>query len=77
MPSGRVAWEPMKYLSSQVFTVYNLADGDFMTLGFLSWDVADALQVTGGMVLFQGPADAPFGRRDDAERVFIKEKAAF
>lgn len=75
--STRIAWEPIDFVTSQVISVYNLADQDLFTLGFISWELADAFHVTLGTVLFQGPEDSIYGQMDSADQWFVELKRSF
>jgi len=75
--SGLVSWQPAKYVTGQVVAVYNFKDGDALAMGFLLWEMADALHLTLGGVFFQGPGGSPFGRLDEEDKLFIEMKAAF
>jgi hypothetical protein len=75
--SGRISWEPLPFVTSQVITVYNFADGDVFLLGFLAWELADATHLTAGGVFFAGPGSSPFGRLNQADQWFIELKRSF
>lgn len=75
--SGLVSWLPAKYVTGQVVAVYNIKDGDALAMGFLLWEMADALNLTLGGVFFQGSDGSPFGRLDEEDKLFIELKAAF
>ncbi len=75
--STMISWSPIDYVSSQLMGVYNLVDHDSFVMAFASWDMADAMSLTIGVVNFQGGATTTYGRMDDADKVFIELKRAF
>jgi hypothetical protein len=75
--SGRVAWSPIDFVDTQMIAVYNLNRKDALILGFVTWEMADALHLSAGLVLFQGPDDSPFGRMNREDKLFVELKASF
>jgi hypothetical protein len=43
----------------------------------MNLEIADALHLSAGMVLFQGPKDSPFGRLNKEDKLFVELKASF
>jgi hypothetical protein len=75
--SGRVAWQPIDFVDTQAIAVYNLNQKDALIMGFGTWEIADALHLSAGVVLFQGPSDSPFGRMNKEDKLFVELKASF
>lgn len=62
----------------QVTGVYSLTYQDFFVLGFVWWDVADALKLYAGGVGFGGAEDTtPYGALSDMSRAFVELKYSF
>ncbi len=75
--SGRLAWDPFPYITSQVIGVYHLKDRDSFLLGFLSWQPRDAVSVTVGTVIFSGSESSEYGRLDNEDLIFLEIKQSF
>jgi hypothetical protein len=75
--STMISWSPIDYVSSQLMGVYNLVDQDAFVMAFVSWDMADAMNMTVGMVNFQGDPTSTYGRMDEADRIFLELKRSF
>jgi len=69
--------EPLPFTTAQLVHVYNLADGDHFSLAFLSYELMDAVRLTLGSILFNGPPLSPFGRSRDADKLFAELKVNF
>lgn len=62
----------------QVIGLYNATYQDFFVLGFVWWDVADALKAYAGTVAFGGRDEhTPFGRQRSFSRAFLEVKYSF
>ncbi len=62
----------------QLTSVYSVTYEDFFLLGFVWWDVADALKLYAGAVAFGGAEDTtPYGALADASRAFVELKYSF
>ncbi len=65
-------------LGCQFTGLYNLTYQDFFVLGFVWWELADALKLYAGAVGFGGAdATTPFGALTDASRAFVELKYSF
>lgn len=73
----RAEWEVMDYVNYSLIGIYNFEEGDFFVLSFFTWDMADAVNITMGGLLFDGPAISPFGRSRRADNLFLELKVAF
>ncbi len=62
----------------QITAVYNLTYQDAFLLGFVWWDIADALKAYAGAVGFGGAdPSTPYGSLADASRTFVELKYSF
>ncbi len=75
--SAVLRWNPFDYVTSQVIGVLNLKDKDSFVLGFVSYELADALHITAGGLFFSGPVDSPFGQMDKEDKVFLEVKYSY
>ncbi len=75
--SGVLKWNPLNYMTSQLIGVVNLRDRDSFILGFLSYEPADAIRLTLGGLFFSGPAQSPFGRMDNEDKIFLEVKYSY
>ncbi len=75
--STLISWSPFNYVTSQIVGLYNLKDRDSFVMAFLNWELADASNLTAGMVLFAGAEGTTYGRMAKAEKIFIELKRSF
>lgn len=70
-------WNPSDFISLQLVNVRNLKSKDWLGLFLGSYEIQDALKLTGGFVLFQGEKGTTFGNLKDSSRSFIELKYSF
>ncbi|GBD94454.1 hypothetical protein BMS3Abin05_02063 [bacterium BMS3Abin05] len=75
--SGVIRWSPMDYVTSQFVGVLNLRDKDSFLLGFVHYELADAIQLTIGGLFFGGPQNSPFGKMTGEDKVFLELKFSY
>jgi hypothetical protein len=76
--SLRLNFKVIDSVGGQVLLLYNVNYVDFMALGFVHWDIADALKLYVGALAFGGENDStPYGRQTDFSRVFVELKYSF
>ncbi len=76
--SGRLNVNILPEVGGQVLALYSVSYIDFMVLGFIWWDIADALKLSVGGLAFGGQDDrTPFGRQADFSRLFFELKYSF
>lgn len=76
--SMRINFKIIDEVGGQVLGLYNLNYVDFMVLGFVYWNMADALKLYLGALAFGGQEEStPFGRQQDFSRVFVELKYSF
>jgi len=73
----RLRYYPIQELSLQLMQIFNIPDGDFMTLGFVSWEIVSGLKLYTGLVAFRGPNGTTFGRLEEQSRWFTELKYSF
>ena len=75
--SNVIRYKMTNFINLQSIAVLNLADKDWFWLPFVSWEVADATQVTLGGIFFDGPMGSDFGNSADSDQVFFQLKTSF
>lgn len=76
--SLRVQAQPWSSIGLQALGLYDLSYNDFMALGFVTWDLADALKLYLGAIAFGGvDAATPMTRQADYSRVFVELKYSY
>jgi hypothetical protein len=64
-------------LDSELFTWFNLIEGDFLFRPKLTYSLTDSIKATLGMDYYGGPLDRPFGSLADYRSIFLEGKMSF
>ncbi len=75
--STRLVYQILPYTSLQLIGVMNAKHRDLFILPILYHELADGLNVYGGVTLFRGPEDSPFGQNQKYSRAFLEIKYSF
>lgn len=76
--TARVNFKLLPELGGQVLALYDVTYVDFMVLGFVWWDIADALKLYLGALAFGGAdGNTPMARQADFSQVFAELKLSF